>query len=151
VRAEVLTGDPAWAGAEFPSAAVQTGLTPADKLARVETLRREGRTVVFVGDGINDAAAMSAADSAIAMLGGAALAQATSPAVFLGGDLRFLPAALGEARAVRRNVAVNLRFAAAYNTIGMILAATGCLHPVVAALLMLGSSAFVSVRALRGR
>ena len=56
---------------------------------------------------------------------------------------------LAVARAARRNIRVNLRFAAAYNITGMAFAAAGVLHPVVAALLMVGSSAFVSVNALR--
>jgi len=66
-------------------------------------------------------------------------------------DLRFLPASVRLARAVVRGVHGNLRFAAAYNAVGMALAAAGLLHPVVAALLMVGSSLFVSVRALRVR
>jgi P-type E1-E2 ATPase len=153
VRAEILTGDPQWdprdLGPAVDAEGVRTGMTPDQKIERVNTLRRAGRTVVLVGDGINDAAAMSAAHLAIAMAGGAALAQATAPAVYLGDDLRFLPAAIRAARAVRRGLRLNLRFAAAYNLVGMTLAAAGWLHPVVAALLMLGSSAFVSVRALR--
>ena len=159
VRAEILTGDSSgenaagapWRGGPLPvggAVTIHAGLTPATKLARIAALRAGGRTVVFVGDGLNDAAAMAAAGTAIAMNGGAALALAAAPAVFLGGDLRFLPAAIREARRVRRGIAVNLRFAAAYNTAGMALAALGLLHPVAAALLMLGSSAFVSIRAL---
>lgn len=150
VEGEVLTGDTSWTAAELYGAPVRAALAPAEKTARVEELRRAGRVVVFVGDGINDAAAMSAADGAIAMHGGTALAQATAPAVFLGDDLRFLPAAVRTARQVRASVAGNLRFAAAYNTLGMAFAAAGLLHPVGAALLMLGSSAFVAWRALRG-
>ncbi len=149
VEGEVLTGDTSWPAAELHGVPVRAGLAPAEKMARVEELRRAGRVVVVVGDGINDAAAMSAADGAIAMHGGTALAQATAPAVFLGDDLRFLPAAIRTARQVRASVAGNLRFAAAYNTLGMAFAAAGLLHPVGAALLMLGSSAWVSWRALR--
>ena len=59
------------------------------------------------------------------------------------------PRAIAIARGVRRSIRANLRFAAAYNGVGMALAAAGWLHPVAAALLMVGSSAFVSVRALR--
>jgi P-type E1-E2 ATPase len=105
--------------------------------------------VAFVGDGVNDAAAMSAAQASIAMQAGAELARAAAMAVFAGDDLRFLPRAIRVARTVRRSIRTNLRFAAAYNTAGMALAAAGALHPVVAALLMVGSSAFVSFRALR--
>jgi heavy metal translocating P-type ATPase len=149
VAGEVLTGDASWTAAELHGVPVFAGLMPAEKTARVEELRRSGRVVVFVGDGINDSAAMSAADGAIAMHGGSGLAQASAPAVFLGDDLRFLPAAIRTARQIRRGVAGNLRFAAAYNALGMAFAAAGLLHPVGAALLMLGSSAFVAVRALR--
>ncbi len=149
VAAEVLTGDESPAAGAFAGMSWRGGLGPEEKRAAVEALRTAGRVVVFVGDGINDAAAMSAADSAIAMGGGTALAQAASPAVFLGEDLRFLPRAIEEARRVRAGVTANLRFAAAYNSVGMAVAAAGLLHPIVAALLMLGSSAIVSVRALR--
>jgi cation transport ATPase len=83
------------------------------------------------------------------MRAGAELARAAAMAVFAGDDLRFLPRAIRVARAARRSIRTNLLFAAAYNGVGMTLAAAGLLHPVVAALLMVGSSAFVSVRALR--
>lgn len=149
VAAEVLTGDATRPAAVFPGVEWRGGLRPEEKRARVDSLRGEGGVTVFVGDGVNDAAAMAAADTAIAMGGGAALAQASAPAVFLGDDLRFLPAAIREARDVREGVRANLRFAAGYNACGMAVAAAGLLHPVGAALLMLGSSAFVSWRALR--
>ncbi len=149
IEPEILSGDPVTPTLATGGAEWRGGVPPDEKLARVAELRRQGRVTLFVGDGINDAAAMGAADTAIAMGGGAALAQAAAPAVFLGDDLGFLPAAVREARRVRRRVATNLRFAAAYNVVGMAVAAAGLLHPVVAALLMLGSSAFVSVRAMR--
>ncbi|HLP09477.1 MAG TPA: HAD-IC family P-type ATPase, partial [Opitutaceae bacterium] len=149
VAAEILTGDPAAPAAAFPGVRWSGGLKPDEKRARVEALRREGRVTVFLGDGINDAAALSAADCAIAMGGGAALARASAPAVFLGADLRFFPRAIVTAREVRARIASNLRLAATYNTVAMAVAAAGLLHPVGAALLMLGSSAVVSVRALR--
>ncbi len=149
VEAEILSGDPAAGEADFGRVPVRAGLSPEGKRLRIAELRASGQVVAFLGDGINDAPAMAEADTAIAMGGGAALARAASPAVFLGEDLRFLPAAIRLARGVRAGVAANLRFAAGYNVLGMGVAAAGWLHPVVAALLMLGSSAFVSVRALR--
>jgi cation transport ATPase len=172
VETEILTGDPNAAGSfadaglsrdrgdeedtnpgrglkPFRLPVIRAGLTPEGKLARVEELKTGGRCVAFVGDGVNDAAAMSAAQASIAMQAGAELARAAAMAVFAGDDLRFLPRAIRVARAARRSVSTNLLFAAAYNTAGMALAAAGVLHPVVAALLMVGSSAFVSVRALR--
>jgi cation transport ATPase len=129
--------------------AVLGGLTAEQKLARVEALVGANRTVLFVGDGLNDAAAMSAAQASIAMRTGADLARASAMAVFVGDDLRFLPRAIRLARAARRSIRINLLFAAGYNLMGMALAAAGLLHPVAAALLMLGSSVFVSINALR--
>jgi heavy metal translocating P-type ATPase len=144
---EVLTGDP------HPPAdlgvPVHGGLTPAEKQARVRALVAEGRTVFFAGDGVNDAAAMGAAQASLAMRGGSELARAAAMAVFAGENLRFLPEAVRVARNVAGGVRGNLLFAAAYNLAGMALAAAGLLHPVVAALLMVGSSAWVSMRALR--
>jgi cation transport ATPase len=94
---------------------------------------------------------MSAAQASIAMQAGAELTHAAAMAVFAGEDLRFLPRAIAVGRAARRSIRVNLGFAVAYNAVGMALAAAGLLHPVAAALLMVGSSAFVSVNALRTR
>jgi len=150
IEVEVLSGDPQAAEALSGVVAVRGGLTPAQKHERVEKLAGAGRTVLFVGDGINDAAAMSAAHGSIAMRGGAELARASSMAVFVGDDLRFLPQAIILARAARRSIRTNLLFAAGYNLAGMALAAAGVLHPVAAALLMLGSSVFVSVNSLLG-
>jgi cation transport ATPase len=149
VEAEVLTGDASAAVGRLGTACVRAGLTPAEKHERVRALVAAGRAVVFVGDGVNDAAAMSAAQASIAMRAGADLARAAAMAVFAGDDLRFLPQAIRLARAARRSISTNLRFAAGYNLAGMALAAAGILHPVVAALLMVGSSALVSANALR--
>ncbi|HEY0945930.1 MAG TPA: heavy metal translocating P-type ATPase [Opitutaceae bacterium] len=147
VTVEVLTGDPhPPAGLGVP---VRGGLTPAEKQRRVEALVAGGRTVLFAGDGVNDAAAMGAAHASIALRGGSELARAAAMAVFAGDDLRFVPRALRIARGVRTSIRGNLLFASAYNLTGMALAAAGALHPVVAALLMVGSSAAVAGRALR--
>jgi heavy metal translocating P-type ATPase len=151
VEVTILTGDAATPDARIACVAVRTGLTPLDKHEYVRHLTAAGRCVAFVGDGVNDAAAMSAAQASIAMQAGAELTHAAAMAVFAGGDLRFLPRAIAVARAARRSIRTNLGFAAAYNAVGMALAAAGVLHPVAAALLMVGSSAFVSVNALRTR
>jgi heavy metal translocating P-type ATPase len=155
-RVEVLSGDPEARGAladviDEQDCSVVPGLTPEQKKRRIEELCARGETVIFVGDGINDAAAMSAADASIAVKSATELARASSTAVMAGEDLRVIPEALRLSRNVVRNINVNLRFAAAYNLVGVAVAASGKLHPVAAALLMLGSSLFVSVRALRAR
>lgn len=151
IETEVVSGDPRAAEVLGAVVAVRAGLTPAQKLVRVEALVRAGRTVLFIGDGINDAGAMSAAQGSIAMHAGADLARASAMAVFVGEDLRFLPRAIEVARTARRSIRTNLLFASVYNVAGMALASAGVLHPVAAALLMLGSSVFVSVNSLRER
>ena len=150
---EVLSGDPQAAdgkcnqyGYTLP---VFAGMSAAEKAARVERLGREGKVVLFAGDGVNDAAAMGAAAGALALRGGSELARAAAMAVCAGDDLRRLPEAVRVARRVVGGVRTNLRFAASYNLVGMALAAAGVLHPVVAALLMVGSSTWVGVRAMR--
>jgi heavy metal translocating P-type ATPase len=145
---EVLTGDGA-APAEVAGAPVRGGLTPEGKAARVRELAGRGRTVLFAGDGVNDAAAMSAAAASLALRGGSELARASAAAVCAGEDLRRLPEAVAVARRVVGGVRGNLLFAASYNAVGMALAAAGVLHPVAAALLMVGSSVLVGVRAMR--
>ena len=145
---EVLTGD-AQAPGEVGGVPVRAGLTPEEKRARVAVLSAEGRRVLFAGDGVNDAAAMGVAAGALALRGGSALARAAAMAVCAGDDLRRLPEAVRGARRVAAGVRANLRFAAGYNLAGMALAASGCLHPVVAALLMVGSSVWVGARAVR--
>ncbi|WP_269537330.1 heavy metal translocating P-type ATPase [Cerasicoccus fimbriatus] len=149
VTLSILTGDPKPAQRELAGVAVECGLTPADKLDRVTAWQASGERVVFVGDGLNDAAAMSHADASIAMGQGADLSRAASPAVLMGDSLMPIARGLTLSRKVRRAVRGNLLFAGAYNFLGMGLAAGGILHPVVAALLMLFSSVGVSVRAAR--
>ncbi len=150
-EAEVLSGDPEAERAlgGVTTLSVRGGMTPQGKQARVEELVREGRCVAFFGDGVNDAAAMSAAEVSVAMRGGAELARASAMAVFAGEDWRFLPQAIRVARATRKGIRGNLWFASVYNIVGMGLAAGGVLHPVAAALLMVGSSVLVGVRAVR--
>jgi P-type E1-E2 ATPase len=151
IDVEILTGDPSPPDARLACATVRAGLAPLEKLEHVRKMVAAGRCVTFVGDGVNDAAAMSEAQASIAMQTGAELTHAAAMAVFGGEDLRFLPHAIRIARAARRSIRTNLGFAAAYNAAGIALAAAGMLHPVAAALLMVGSSAFVSVNALRNR
>jgi cation transport ATPase len=79
---------------------------------------------------------------------GAALATESADGLLVEGRVAVLPSAIRHARRIMRHLRGNLRFALAYNLIGMALAAGGVLHPVVAALLMVGSSAIVSARAL---
>jgi P-type Cu+ transporter len=105
--------------------------------------------VLFVGDGLNDAAAMAVSDGSIALGSGAALVKSNAQAVLAGERLQGVVEGIYLARAIRSRLRGNLIFAAVYNLFGMTLAATGNLHPVVAALIMAVSSLWVSWRAVR--
>lgn len=125
------------------------GLKPEDKLALVHRLRRRGETVVMVGDGINDAPVLAAADASIALDAGTALARATADAVVLGERLGSVLDGVEIARATRRIVRQNIGWAIAYNLTAVPLAASGMLAPWMAALGMSASSAVVVLNALR--
>ena len=149
VRCSVLTGDRQQRADDLGLPNASGGLTPEDKATRVRTLRAQGERVAFVGDGVNDAPALAAADVSIALSHGAGVTTASADAVLYGGDLRTAAWSLALCRRVRSSIRSNLIFAACYNVFGIALAAAGLLHPVVAALLMVVSSAIVSWRAVR--
>ncbi len=149
LRVLVMTGDAAERagrlGVEF-----HAGLTPEAKQRLVDEMTAAGRRVLFVGDGINDAAAMTAAHGSVAVAGAAPLAAECADAVLVeGSGLDSLPDALAIGRRAVRTIRTNLRLAAGYNATGMALAAAGLLHPVAAALLMTLSSLVVTWRSLQ--
>ncbi len=149
MKVTVMTGDqkdrPAAAG--FDS--VHAEMSPLDKANMVAQWQQEGEDVLFVGDGINDAAALSNACASIALASGSELAGANAQATLLTGNLDVAPWAVERCRGAMWLIRTNLIWAAAYNVIGMLLAATGFLHPVFAALLMVGSSLIVTGRSIR--
>ncbi len=145
---EVMTGDRAEAAAVHDLPNVRAGLTPQQKADLVSAHAAAGRRVLFIGDGVNDAPAMSEADVSLAIGGGSALARESATAELNSGDLSAVPFAITRCRQALSTIRGNLRFAAAYNAIGITLAAMGILHPVAAALLMLVSSFTVTWRAL---
>lgn len=127
------------------------GYLPDEKLAFVRQLQMKGAVVAMVGDGINDAAVLSAADVSFAMGEGAALAQAHADAVLLGGRLG---AVADSARVARRTMAVirqNLAWASLYNLLAIPAAALGLLNPWLSGVGMAASSAVVVLNALRLR
>lgn len=124
-------------------------MTPADKLARVRELQQAGAVVAVVGDGINDAPVLAGADVSLALGSGTALAQSSAAAVLLGSSLAPLPEGLWVARKTARVIRQNLSWALAYNAVAIPLAATGYLHPWMAAIGMSLSSLLVVLNALR--
>jgi len=153
VRVTVLTGDrreaaEAVAG-ELGDIAVRAECTPEAKLAEVRAARAHGEVVAVVGDGINDAPALAAADVGIAMGSGTDLAREAGQVALLGDDLLRLPWLLGLARGAYRTIRGNLAWAFGYNALALAAAFAGLLHPLLAALAMLGSSLFVLHNSLR--
>lgn len=149
VNTSILTGDSPESAALHQLPNLSAGLTPAEKAALVVDRKEAGKRVLFVGDGINDSAAMSEAHASLAISEGAELAREVADAEIPGGSISAVPEALAISRRAVSNIRTNLLFAASYNTIGITLAAAGILHPVAAALLMLASSLTVTWRALR--
>jgi len=149
LRVEIMSGDrpERLVALGFPLA--QAGLLPEEKALRIERYQNDGARVLFVGDGVNDAPAMSVALASIALSSGAEITQHTAQAKLYGGDLMMIPSALALSQKVSSGIKRNLLFAACYNMIGITLAMTGILHPVAAVLLMLASSLTVTWRALR--
>jgi P-type Cu+ transporter len=141
---EVLTGDVVARARLLELPAPRGGLLPDDKRAAVM-----GGRVLFVGDGINDAAALASAHAGVALSSGTDLAQNAAVASLYHGDLRVLPWAVALSRAAMRSVRTSLYLALGYNLVGMTLAACGVLHPVAAALLMVASSLTLVFRATR--
>ncbi|MTV38492.1 heavy metal translocating P-type ATPase [Duganella radicis] len=127
------------------------GYLPADKLNFVQQLQRRGCVVAMVGDGINDAAVLGAADVSFAMGGGAALAQAHADAVLLNGRLSAVADSARTAARTMRIIRQNLCWATVYNVAAIPAAAFGLLNPWLSGVGMAVSSAVVVLNALRLR
>ncbi|MBY6157810.1 heavy metal translocating P-type ATPase [Pseudooceanicola nitratireducens] len=124
---------------------------PGDKSARIQALQDGGAKVLMVGDGLNDTAALTAADVSISPATALDAARVASDIVLLGGDLSPIPSALTTARAATRRIRENFRIATLYNIIAVPLAIAGLATPLIAALAMSTSSITVSLNALRLR
>jgi Cu2+-exporting ATPase len=150
---ELLSGD---SPARVSSLAAVLGIRrqlarcmPSGKLEHVAKLRATGHRVAMVGDGVNDAAVLAAADVGIALADGAALAQASADIVVAGRDLARLPRLFDTAWRARRVMRQNLGWAIAYNAVALPLAALGFVPPWLASLGMAASSLVVTLNALR--
>ena len=151
LRVVLLTGDnrgaAAAAGAALGIDDVRAEALPGDKAAVVAALRRDG-PVAMVGDGVNDAPALAAADVGIAMGGGTDVAAAAAGITLLRGDPALVGAALDIAGRTYARIRHGLFWAFAYNVVGIPLAAAGLLSPVVAGTAMAFSSVAVVGNAL---
>ncbi|MFD5399196.1 heavy metal translocating P-type ATPase [Streptomyces sp. NPDC127097] len=151
----LLTGDheavAAAVAAEVGIDEVIAGVLPEDKVAVVERLRARGRTVAMVGDGVNDAAALAAADLGLAMGTGTDAAIEAGDLTLVRGDLRVAADAVRLARATLGTIKGNLFWAFGYNVAALPLAAAGLLNPMIAGAAMAFSSVFVVANSLRLR
>lgn len=140
----MISGDRAQAAhaiaASLGIARVLAEVTPEHKAEEVERLRAGGRVVGMVGDGVNDAPALAAADVGFAMAGGTDVAMEAAGITLMRNDPRLVSAAIDVARRTTRKIRQNLFWAFVYNAVGLPLAALGWLNPVVAGLAMALSS-----------
>ena len=151
----ILSGDRLAAVAPVAEAlgvtAWQGGLKPADKIAAIDSLKAQGRHVLMVGDGLNDAPALAAAHIALSPITAVDITQLHADAVFLGDHLAPVLDAIVIAKRAHRLMLQNLWLAAIYNTIAVPIAISGLVTPLIAAVAMSGSSLLVTLNSLRAR
>jgi Cu2+-exporting ATPase len=152
-RIELLSGDrcgPVGAiAAELGIESWTAELKPQDKIARIEALKLDGCCVLMIGDGINDAPALAAANASVSLASAAEISQAAADFVLQGNKLTGCLVALDISRAAKSRVLENFGLAAAYNAIAVPLAVMGFVTPLIAAIAMSASSILVTLNALR--
>jgi len=157
IRPLLVTGDnraAALAVAEavgIPAADVTAEVSPEGKIAAVRALQAAGEVVAMAGDGVNDAAALAAADLGLAMGGGSDVALEASDITLVHADLAGVPDAIDLSRRTLRTIRGNLVWAFGYNVVGIPVAAAGLLSPMIAGAAMAASSLFVVSNSLRLR
>jgi len=148
----VLTGDRAARAKSLAAALglpVEAELLPQDKLAAIQNAHQRFGIVAMVGDGLNDAPALAGADIGIALGCGADVSRDSADVCLLSSDLRMVPWAYEFSRRTVGTIRTNLAWSFGYNSLGVIVAACGQLHPAVAAALMVVSSLMVLGNSLR--
>jgi Cu+-exporting ATPase len=152
VRTLMVTGDNRGSAAAVGRALgidrVEAEVLPEHKAALVAELKRSGATVAMVGDGLNDAPALAAADVGIAMSTGTDVAMHAAGITLMRGDPALVAAAIDISRRTWRKIRQNLFWAFAYNVVGIPLAAFGLLNPMLAGAAMAFSSVSVVANAL---
>lgn len=150
---EIVSGDTASAVARTAEALGISQWTaevsPKGKVARLEALRAEGRKVLMIGDGLNDAGALSLAHASMAPGGAMDVSQSASDAVYSGKGLSAILTTLDTSRRARAIMLQNFGLAALYNMIAVPIAVAGFASPLVAAIAMSASSLVVTLNALR--
>jgi Cu+-exporting ATPase len=153
VRTVMLTGDNQGAadhiGRELGIDEVHAQVLPQAKGAVIAALRKAGKRVAMVGDGINDAPALASADVGVAMGSGTDVAMQTAGVTLMRGDPRLLVDAIDISRRTYSNIRQNLFWAFIFNLVGVPLAAFGLLNPMIAGAAMAFSSVSVVSNALR--
>ena len=152
IRTVMLTGDSQGAAAGIAAAlgidTVRAEVLPGDKAQAIADLRRDGSVVAMVGDGINDAPALAAADIGIAMSTGTDVAMEAAGITLMRGDPALVAQAIDISRRTSAKIRQGLFWAFAYNVLGIPLAALGYLSPVLAGAAMALSSVSVVANAL---
>jgi Cu+-exporting ATPase len=147
ITSVMLTGDNAGAARVVAEAVgiadFKAGLLPADKARILADLKQSGGTVCFVGDGINDAVGLAAADLGVAMSTGSEVAMHTAGITLMRGDPLLVPETIDVSKNTYRKIRQNLGWAFIYNIVGIPLAAFGYLNPVIAGASMALSSVSV--------
>jgi Cu+-exporting ATPase len=153
IATTVLSGDRQAAvdafGGQFGLKDARGGLKPEDKIRAVNGMRKEGEVVAVVGDGVNDAPALRAADVGVAMGTGTEAAKAAAAVTLARPDPRLVASLIEAGRATRATIAQNLAFAFVFNGVGIPLAAAGKLSPALAGAAMALSSVSVVLNAWR--